>query len=561
MGHCSFRGAKKRASGMTLVEMIVAMAILAVIFAVIVPQIRAIQNSWGSKREMVEAIQNGRVLMDHIVFNLTQAARITAVSGPTESDGYIEFEDNDGNFMRYEIGMDGFIEYGPLDNLSELAGPVSELQFTCYDAFDLDTPIMDVNQIRSVKVRSTFTNSALLGQDQTFAGEAYLRTSGAGGSGTGLTVTEVEGSGFEFDAFNGEQPVLCQIDEDNYLCVYKGKDLTGWAVILTVDKVNWTITKSTPYGFYKDVNFEFPVLARINATNYLCVFTGEQIDGFAMILTVNAAARTIKKNELLEFDEENCEMAAVSRISPTDFLCAYTGRPEDGLKYGWAVILTTDMGSKAVTMGTPFKFEDLGGAGSCELSEIDGVHHLCIYGYDEGGGSEYEGGRGVVLTTDVWAGTITKETTFDFETVGKMLEADLCKIDTNHYLCVYNDNKGLDGQAVVLTVDTDTWLIGKGATLTFEPDQIHFPALARINGNDFLCAYGVFSSVGMAQVFRADTQTDSVSAGPAYMHDPDKGKSPDLAKVDETHFLCVYTGLLDDGFATILSLGPEEVLP
>jgi type II secretory pathway pseudopilin PulG len=55
---------------MTLVEMIAAMAIMATVFAAVVPQIRAIQNSWDSKRENSQAIQNGRVLMDHIRFNL-----------------------------------------------------------------------------------------------------------------------------------------------------------------------------------------------------------------------------------------------------------------------------------------------------------------------------------------------------------------------------------------------------------------------------------------------------------------------------------------------------------
>ncbi|UCC22127.1 MAG: prepilin-type N-terminal cleavage/methylation domain-containing protein, partial [Planctomycetota bacterium] len=490
------KGSKRRASGMTLVEMLVAVAILVVVFAVIVPQIRAIQNSWGSKREMVEAIQNGRVLMDHIVFNLTQANRIRQVSDPAETDGYIEFEDHHGGVMRYEIGMDGFIEYGPLDNLSELAGPVSELQFTCYDACDLDTPITDVSRIRSVMVRSTFTNSAGLGRDQTFVGEAYLRTNSIAGSGTGLTVTELEGSEFEFDAANGEQPALCQIDESNYLCVYKGAGLKGWAVILTVDKDNWTIGKGTPFRFYSGSNFENPALARIDGTNYLCVHTGEQVDGFAVILTVNTFTGTITSGTSFEFDEDNGEMAALSRINSTDFLCAYTGETEASYEYGWAVILTANTGTRTVTMGTPFKFEDGGTVESCALADIDGVHYLCTYGYDEGAADSYEVGRALVLTTDTSSGTITKETAFDFETVGKILEGELGKIDTNHYLSIYNDNKGIDGQAVVLTVDAGTWLIGKGVTLTFEPDQIHFPGLAWINGNDFLCAYGVFGNIG-----------------------------------------------------------------
>ena len=137
--------------------------------------------------------------MDHISFNLTQANKVTAVSDSTDTTGYIEFEDNDGNTMRYEVGAGNLVQFGPVGSLSELAGPVSQLQFACYDACDLDTPITDVNQIRSVKVQSTFTNSAALGRDQGFTAQAYLRTNSLGGSDDSMAITEQPGSEFEFD--------------------------------------------------------------------------------------------------------------------------------------------------------------------------------------------------------------------------------------------------------------------------------------------------------------------------------------------------------------------------
>ena len=103
--------------------------------------------------------------------------------GSSETKGYVEFEDNDGNTMRYEIGAGNLVQFGPVGSLSELAGPVSQLQFTCYDACDLDTAITDVNLVRSVKARATLTNSAALGRDQTFTAQAYLRTNSLGGGG------------------------------------------------------------------------------------------------------------------------------------------------------------------------------------------------------------------------------------------------------------------------------------------------------------------------------------------------------------------------------------------
>jgi len=171
----------------TLLETIMALAIITIIFAAVVPQFRIINNSWDSRQANAEVLQNGRVLTDHINRNLSKAVKITAVSDLSETDGYIEFEDNDGNTLRYDIDDNNYIEYGPVGDLSDLAGPVSTLQFACYDACDLDTPldpVTDANLIRFIKVDTTLPNPASLGRDKTFTAKAYLRTNGNPGSGS-----------------------------------------------------------------------------------------------------------------------------------------------------------------------------------------------------------------------------------------------------------------------------------------------------------------------------------------------------------------------------------------
>jgi prepilin-type N-terminal cleavage/methylation domain-containing protein len=99
--------------GMTLVEMTISMAILGVIFAVLLPQLRLISNSWDSKAGRSDALQNGCVLLDHLQRTLQTARRITAVSGAGEALGYIEFEDNTENSFRYDIdGGTSYVEFG-----------------------------------------------------------------------------------------------------------------------------------------------------------------------------------------------------------------------------------------------------------------------------------------------------------------------------------------------------------------------------------------------------------------------------------------------------------------
>ncbi len=192
---------------LTLMEMVISMAIMAILFAVLVPQLRAIQNSWDSKASAAETLQNSRVLIDHLNRNLSKAVKITAVSDSSETNGYIEFEDNDANNMRYDINADNYVEFGPVGDLYELAGPVSQLLFTCYDGNDFDTVITDVNDIRFIKVQTTLTNLAAMGHDKTFTASVYLRTNGNVSSGSSSQTTydySNRNQGTDIFAYDGE---------------------------------------------------------------------------------------------------------------------------------------------------------------------------------------------------------------------------------------------------------------------------------------------------------------------------------------------------------------------
>ena len=206
-GRLRIRDKKERfLTGLTLLEMVIALAMMAVVFAVIVPQIRNIRTGWDSKEGIAETLQNGRVLTDHLSRNLARAVRVTAVSEPNETAGFIEFEDNDGDTLQYDVAANNYVEFGLVGELYELAGPVSQLQFTCYDGNDFDNPTTDANYIRFVEVQTTLTNPATRGQDKTFTFSAYLRTGGNSCSSglvgwwkldetSGLTAADSSGSG------------------------------------------------------------------------------------------------------------------------------------------------------------------------------------------------------------------------------------------------------------------------------------------------------------------------------------------------------------------------------
>ena len=180
---------------MTLLELVLSMVMITIVFAAVLPQFSAISHNWDIKQGSSEALQNGRVLMDHISRNLSRAKRITAVSASTNPNGYIQFVDYNDFNDRYDVALsDNYVEYGVVGSLSDLAGPVNSFQFTCYDAnITLLSPVTDVNVIRLVKVDATVDNSAPKGQDKTFTTWVYLRT-GANASPTISITSPTDGN-------------------------------------------------------------------------------------------------------------------------------------------------------------------------------------------------------------------------------------------------------------------------------------------------------------------------------------------------------------------------------
>ena len=528
---------------LTLLEMMIAMVIIAIIFAVLVPQLRAIQNSWDSNANSAETLQNGRVLIDHLNRNLSKASRITAVSDSGTSNGYIEFIDNDANSYRYDVNSaSNYVEFGPIGSLSDLAGMVSQFRFTCYDACDLSTPITDVNAIRSVKVETTLTNLAELDQDMNFSTQVYLRTNALPAAYWGIS--KLSEPWLEFDTAQGMEPALCQIDTNHYLCAYRGDQEDGWAVVLTVNADTWSVSKGSAFE-YDNVKGIGPSLAQIDQTHYLCTYQGDGDDGWASILKVNTGSWTITTEYNIEFEHSTVLFPALAQIDQTHFLCAYTGPGDDG----WAVVLSVaEPLFDSISMGTPFEFDTKMGT-TPALSKIDETHYLCAYSGNAAMGTA------VVLTVNTGNWSISKVQPFEF---GTGSEAALARIDDMHYLCAYKSNGDI-GCATVLTVNTGTWAITNQTPFEFDTVGMT-PALSNVDETQYLCAYmGQFTD-GWSVTLTVDTGNWTVSKGTPFEFDIADGASPVLAKIDDSHYLCAYTGTGEDGYTGVLKL-IDQILP
>ncbi|UCG60179.1 MAG: type II secretion system protein [Phycisphaerales bacterium] len=531
----------------TLLELVVALAVITISFAALVPMLVAIRNSWGSQEANAELLQNGRVLVDHVHRNLSKATRITDVSDSSETNGYVEFQDADGVDLRYDVNsISAYVEFGPVGDLADLAGPVNQLRFTCYDGNDFANLTTDVNSIRLVQVQTTLVNSSALGRDKTFTTCAYIRANYQDDD-SGWLLSEVSGSLTEFDTSTGKSPALCKIDEIHYLCAWDGPGSHGWAAVLSVNEGSWVLSIETPFEYDTSKAVE-PALAQIDPTHYLCAYRGEGDDGWAAVLTVNPGTWTVSREQSFEFDERKCQYPALSRIDGEHYLCAYQGEGDDG----FAAILTVDPGGGwAIDKGALVEFDTDKGLEPA-LCQIDSAHYLCAYGGKD------DDGFATVLTVDTGSLTISAETPFEYDS-SKGRQPALAKIEDTRYLCSYA-GPGDHGFAVVLTVNVNTWTISRAAPLEYDTSKGEEAALAKINVTDYICGYRGDSDDGWAAVLRVSAADWSVTKESEFEFDTRKGLRPALSMLDHRHCLCAYQGDGDDGSALVLDAAPP-ILP
>ena len=161
--------------GTTLVELTVAVAIVAAVFAAVMPLFAGIRNSADARWANLEMVQNARVLNEQLCRCLAAAGRVTAVSSDTDDDGYVQFEAADGVSYRCALGDDGWVRFGPVDDLSELIGPVDSLRFVCYDGNDLANPAAASEAVRLVTWEAGLRSEGSMTRGKTIRGACCLR--------------------------------------------------------------------------------------------------------------------------------------------------------------------------------------------------------------------------------------------------------------------------------------------------------------------------------------------------------------------------------------------------
>jgi len=150
---CNVKDLKSKIHGVTLIELLIVMSIMAVLMTALVPYMRSGRQVWevvGDRH--ADVLQNARIGMDKMTREIRQAQSISDAGS-----SYIEFADRDENDRKFQHNA-GYLEYGTPGDLNPLAGPVDSFSLTYYKE-DGITETTTPGEVRSVLIQLSTSDS------------------------------------------------------------------------------------------------------------------------------------------------------------------------------------------------------------------------------------------------------------------------------------------------------------------------------------------------------------------------------------------------------------------
>jgi hypothetical protein len=349
------------------------------------------------------------------------------------------------------------------------------------------------------------------------------------------------GSAYEYDKNKGGRNNIMAGLDDEH-CLCLYRGFVGRAVVLEVNPQDWSLA-ATSYLEY-DTNGDYMGLAGIDATHFFCTYCGEGEVACASVLTVDPADWSMTKETTIVYDTEFGYYNALSRIDDTHYLGVHNMWDVTGR----AGVFTIDPADWSIAYGSECAFEPESGF-DFMLSRIDSTHHLCVYPSQATGYT----GRAVVLIVDPETWTVrTEAAPFTFATDCDCYSF-VSRIDDSHFLCVY---QGPDshGWAVVLTIDAADWSISMETPFEYDEGLGGEPNVTKIDDTHYLCVYKGVDADGFAVVLSVDLGDWSISKEWPFEFDTVRADYPYLCRIDEGHYLCSWEGPDLDGWAAVLEV-------
>lgn len=138
---------------------------------------------------------------------------------------------------------------------------------------------------------------------------------------------------------------------------------------------------------------------------------------------------------------------------------------------------------------------------------------------------------------------------------GTMNAVATAKYDDSHVLVMYTNSSVLGGAVIVETSLDDGGSTPIGTPLSFGATQVLMSKIIQIDATHFLAIWSGASDDGFAQVLAVNAGTYAVTAlGSAFEFDTANGQNFSVSQIDSSHFIVFYTGTGNDGIATVLAV-------
>jgi type II secretory pathway pseudopilin PulG len=167
------RATDRRPSGLSLLEMMVATAMMATLMASVVVVLRSGYAIWNAQEADIDILENGYGVLRHFSQQMRQATSITSISVPSDTTGDLSFLTAMGTTRTWSHnGAPKEVNFNNGTTNALLAKNIDTLTFTGYEA-DGVTQTTIITDVQAVKCT---VQVLLAGSTRTISCRAWIRS-------------------------------------------------------------------------------------------------------------------------------------------------------------------------------------------------------------------------------------------------------------------------------------------------------------------------------------------------------------------------------------------------
>lgn len=160
--------------GLSLLEVMVALAILAMLMTPVITLLRTSHQVWSERQADHAKLEAGHATVRHLIRQLRQAKQIVSISPPIDRSGSISARLYDNRLLVWDHRR-GQVLFGETSATSLLADGVEELWFVGLRA-DGVTPAVTPAEVRIIQCRAKVRLERDVNADRTISSTVLLRS-------------------------------------------------------------------------------------------------------------------------------------------------------------------------------------------------------------------------------------------------------------------------------------------------------------------------------------------------------------------------------------------------